>query len=233
MMSDNLPAAARAAEIDGFLERLKNPAPHPSHTSARLVIALDATASREATWDLACRIQGEMFEATAAFGSLEIQLVYYRGFDECRTSRWVTTASELHQLMRGVHCAAGITQIGRILDHTIRETQAHKVGALVFVGDAMEEQPDRLCHLAGELGRLGTPVFVFHEGHDPAAATTFRQIASLSNGAYLPFDLASIAALKTLLGAVAVYATAGIKALEDYGRKQGGDVLRLTAQLRS
>ena len=56
----------------------------------RLIFALDATASREPTWDRACRIQGEMFEATAALGGLEIQLVFYRGFSECKASRWMT-----------------------------------------------------------------------------------------------------------------------------------------------
>jgi len=35
-------------------------------------------------WDQACRLQGEMFEATTAMGGLDVQLVFYRGFDECR-----------------------------------------------------------------------------------------------------------------------------------------------------
>jgi len=39
-----------------------------------------------------------------------------------------------------------------------------RVHALIFVGDAMEENVDRLCKLAGELGLLGTPIFIFHEG---------------------------------------------------------------------
>ena len=32
--------------------------------------------------------------------------------------------------------------------------------ALVFVGDALEENPDKLSHDAGELGRLGVPAFM-------------------------------------------------------------------------
>jgi hypothetical protein len=230
-MTDNLPTARRSAEIDQFLERVKSPTPQTS-PGGRLIIGIDTTASREATWDAACRIQGEMFESTAGIGGLDIQLVFYRGYNECKSSRWVTTAAELHQLMQSVRCQGGHTQIGRILDHAIRESQAHKIGALVFVGDAMEEPADKLCHLAGELGRLGTPAIILHEGHDPAAAATLWQIAALSGGAYLGFDLAAIGVLKQLLGAVAVYATGGREALEAYAVKKGGEILHLTHQLR-
>jgi hypothetical protein len=231
-MTDSLPTTRSAAEIEQFLERLKTPEPLSSIGTGRLIFALDATASREAAWDQACQIQGELFEATAGIGGLEIQLVYYRGFNECRASRWVTTAGELHQLMRSVSCISGHTQIGRVLDHTIRETQGHKVDALVFCGDAMEEKVDQLCQSAGELGQLGTPIFTFHEGRDPTAAATFKQIASLSHGAYVAFDSTSADRLKVLLAAVAVYATGGHQALESYAAKQGGEVLRLTSQLR-
>jgi hypothetical protein len=230
-----LPTPRSGAEIDQFLEQLKSPAPRPSIATARLIFALDATASREGTWDQACKLQGEMFEATTGLAGpgLEIQLVYYRGFNECKASRWVATASELHQLMRSMSCVGGHTQLVKILDHTVRETQTHKVGALIFVGDCMEEKVDDLCRLAGELGQLGVPVFMFHEGHEPTAASAFKQIASLSGGAYVPFDLTSAERLKILLGAVAVYATGGYEALESYAAKQGGEVLRLTSQLRS
>jgi hypothetical protein len=234
-MSDDgktLPSEHHSAEVAEFLDKLKA-APSPSGGGrGRLIFALDATASREPTWDHACRIQGEMFEATAALGGLEIQLVFYRGFAECKASRWVTAAAELHRIMSRVHCVGGETQIERVLSHAIGETGKRRVNALVFVGDAMEENVDRLCRLAGELGLLGVPIFVFLEGRDPKAAAAFRQIANLSGGAYLSFDLASAARLRELLAAVAVYAAGGYRALADYGREKGGEVLRLTQQLK-
>src|SRR4051794_31621514 len=141
----------------------------------RLIFALDATASRKPPWDHACRIQGEMFEATVALGGLNLQLVYYRGFNECKASRWLTTAADLHRVMRSVSCVGGETQIGRVLEHAIREAEKTPVGALVFIGDAMEEKPSRLCRLADRLGSLNVPIFVFHEGHDPEAEDTFRR----------------------------------------------------------
>jgi hypothetical protein len=227
-----LPDASRSAEVDAFLRELQRAPPPRPGGRGRLIFALDATASREPTWDRACRIQGEMFEATAALGGLDVKLVYYRGFNECKASRWLTSAAELHRVMRAVSCIGGETQIERVLGYALSETGNQRVNALVFVGDAMEENVDRLCRLAGELGLNGVPIFLFHEGADPVAGRAFQQMAKLSRGAYLRFDLASAGRLKELLAAVAVYAAGGYRALAAYGERKGGEVLRLTAQLR-
>jgi hypothetical protein len=227
-----LPDASRSAEVDAFLRELQRAPPPRPGGRGRLIFALDATASREPTWDRACRIQGEMFEATAALGGLDVKLVYYRGFNECKASRWLASAAELHRVMRAVSCIGGETQIERVLGYALSETGNQRVNALVFVGDAMEENVDRLCRLAGELGLNGVPIFLFHEGADPVAGRAFQQMAKLSRGAYLRFDLASAGRLKELLAAVAVYAAGGYRALAAYGERKGGEVLRLTAQLR-
>jgi len=229
---DHLPAASPSADVDAFLADLNRaPAVRPEGGRGRLIFALDATASREPAWDRACRIQGEMFEATTALGGLDIKLMFYRGFGECKASRWFETSADLHRAMRAVSCIGGETQIERVLSHAIAESKKRRVHALVFVGDAMEENADRLCKLAGELGLLGTPVFLFHEGGDPVAGVAFKNIAKLSRGAYLSFDAASAGRLKDLLAAVAVYAAGGYRALADYSAKKGGDVPLLTAQL--
>ena len=231
---DQLPAKSQSAEIDAFLRDLQRaPAVRAGGGRGRLIFALDATASREPTWDRACRIQGEMFEATAALGGLDVKLVYYRGFDECKASRWMTNAADLHRAMCAVSCLGGETQIERVLAHAVAENDKQRVNALVFVGDAMEENVDRLCQLSGELGLKGVPIFLFHEGGDPIAAKAFQQMAKLSRGAYLRFDLASADRLRDLLGAVAVYAAGGYRALTAYSKRKGGEVLRLTSQLRS
>jgi hypothetical protein len=228
----HLPAAGKAAEVEAFLGKLKAmKAAKPASGRGRLIFALDATASREATWDRACKLQGEMFEATSAIGGLDVQLVFYRGFTQCKASRWLASASELHGVMRGVSCVGGTTQIARVLVHARNEASAHKVNALVFVGDAMEENVDELCRLAGELGLCGVPVFVFHEGGDEIAGRAFRQIAKLSGGAYCPFDAASARQLRELLGAVAAYAAGGRSALLDYGRRKGGAALLLSGNI--
>lgn len=220
---------ASRAQVDAFLRQVAAmPQARPASGQGRLVFALDATASRQPTWDRACRLQGEMFEATTALGGLAIQLVFYRGFGECKASRWVTEAAELHRVMGRVSCVGGQTQIERVLAHAIAETKRRTVNAVVFVGDAMEENIDRLCHLAGELALLSVPIFVFHEGGDPLAGRAFREVARLSGGVYCPFDAGSAQQLKELLGAVAAYAAGGRKALADYSARAGGAALLLT-----
>jgi hypothetical protein len=224
-------AGTRSGDIAAFLDQLKSKQRPPAECG-RLIFALDATASRELTWDRACRIQSEMFEATAGIGGLSTQLVYYRGFNECKASRWLSTAADMHRVMRSVTCVGGETQIQRVLEHAIHETQKQKLGAVIFVGDAMEEHVDRLCRLAAELGALKTPIFVFHEGHDPFARSALQRLAQLSHGAYLPFDLASIDRLKELLAAIAVYVTSGYAALKSYSETHGNTVLQLTDQMQ-
>src|SRR5690349_8271430 len=205
---DKLPArTSTTAEVDAFLRKVASaPPPSAARTGrrGRLIFAMDATASRQPTWDRACRIQAEMFQATDALGGLSIQLVFYRGFRECLASPWMDKSADLSRRMTGVSCLGGQTQIARVLAHALKETRREKVNALVFVGDAMEEDVDLLCHRAGELGLLGTPAFVFHEGNDPVAGKAFEQIARLSGGAACPFDGSSAQQLRDLLGAVAV-----------------------------
>jgi hypothetical protein len=224
--------AAQAA-VEAFLERLAaTPAARPAPgRRGRLMFALDATASRQPTWDQACHIQAEMFKETAALGGLDIQLAFYRGYGEFKASRWLSRADELLKHMSAVSCLGGKTQIRRILRTAIAETRRKKIDAVVFVGDCMEEDADALCHQAGELGLLGVPLFIFHEGNDARAAAAFRQIAHLTGGAYCPFDSGSARQLRELLGAVAVYAAGGRPALEDYSGRTGGATLLLARQI--
>jgi hypothetical protein len=220
-----LPQRSSRAEVDSFLGRLKTA---PAAAGGRLLFAMDATASREPTWDKACRIQGEMFLAAEKVGRLAVQLCWYRGFDEFRAEPWVTDARDLLARMSAVACRGGQTQIVRVLQHAAAETRRERVAALVFVGDCMEEDIDRLCHVAGELGMLGVPAFLFHEGGDPVARRAFEEVARLTRGACCPFDANSADQLRDLLAAVAAYAAGGRRALEDFGRRRGGAALLLT-----
>ncbi len=228
-----LPSASSSARIDAFLRKVAQARViHTPGERGRLIFAMDATASREPTWDRACHIQAEMFKETAALGGLEIQLVYYRGFGECKASPWVANSKDLLRRMTGVRCLTGSTQIAKVLKHAIKETKRKKVGVMVFVGDCVEEDVDKLGHLAGELGLLGVPCFMFHEGLNPVARMAFQQIARLSGGAFCPFDANSAQQLRDLLSAVAVYAAGGRKALVDYGDRKGGLALQLTHQVK-
>lgn len=233
---EHLPSkpTSEPSEVDAFLNKVR--AIKPAHPGGggrgRLVFALDATASRQPTWDRAMHTQADMFKETQALGGLDIQLVFYRGYGECKASRWYSQADHLLRAMTGVTCLAGRTQIAKVLKHARAESQKKKVNALVFVGDAMEEDPDELGHLAGELGLLGVPCFLFHEGGDPLVRNVFEQIAKLSGGACCAFDANAPQQLRDLLSAVAVYAAGGHKALSDFSARRGGVTKLLTSQVR-
>ncbi len=229
---ERLPAKSSGDQVAAFLNQVaKAPVAKKAGERGRLIIALDATASRQPTWGRASHIQAEMFEETASLGGLEIQLCFYRGYGEFSHSPWYTRSEQLLMRMRSVFCIGGLTQIRKVLKHTIRESRRQKPHALVFVGDCVEEDVDQLCQLAGELGVRGVPAFVFHEGNDPRAAFAFTQIAQLSGGACCPFDADSPHQLLELLKAVAVYAAGGRRALADYSKGKTGPVLQLTHQI--
>ncbi|MEM8853050.1 MAG: VWA domain-containing protein [Pseudomonadota bacterium] len=231
-MRDHAPTEASSkGAIDAFLARAKAMAPATDGRRGRLMFALDATMSRQPTWDRACAIQAEMFDEAGAVGGLDIQLVYFRGFGECRASKWVSDASRLGDLMTRIDCRGGLTQINKVLRRAIDETRKTPVQAVVYVGDAMEEDVDRLCDKAGELGLLKVPLFLFQERHDPAAASAFKEMARLSGGAHLTFDNSAGGELSRLLRAVAVYAAGGRRALEDRSRAGDGGARLLLEKL--
>jgi len=163
-------------------------------------------------------IQSSMFDAVGRAGGLSVQLVYFRGLDECRASKWVINAAALRHLMLSIKCRGGHTQITKILNHAYRETTEEKVSALVFIGDAIEENIDSLCQKAGELGLKGVRCFFFQEGHDVTAENGFREMARLTGGAYFQLGPDSAKELAELLSAVAIYAKGGLKALSSSDR---------------
>jgi hypothetical protein len=225
-------AVSSQNEIDRFLQQVATAKPASTGgRRGRLVFAMDATASRQPSWDQAQHLQAEMFDATADLGGLDVQLIYYRGFRECRASHFVSDARTLRDRMLKVQCMGGLTQVGRVLGHVLKTTRKEPVQAVVFVGDAFEEDIDAVCDTAGQLGALGVPVFIFQEGHDPLATRAFSQIARLTGGAHCRFSMASAEELKRLLGAVAVYAAGGYKALTGYGERHGQAVRQLTNQM--
>jgi hypothetical protein len=219
--------------VSDFLEKVRGlPPVAKSGDRGKLIFAMDATMSRQPSWDRALSIQSEMFAETARIGGLDVQLVYFRGFNECRASKWVSNPTALAKLMTTVDCRGGNTQIGRALAHIKKEMRATKVNAVIYVGDAMEENIDVLCQAAGEIGLQGTPIFAFQEGNDGNAARAFQEMAKLSHGAYFKLNESSAHMLRELLSAVAVYAAGGRAALENHAKSKGGNSTLLLRQLK-
>jgi len=217
-MSENLPTKL-SSRTAAFLERVR------VSSRGRLAFIIDATQSRERTWDMAAQLQVQMFEEATKFGSLEVQLIYYRGSYECSPSAWTSDGHTLARMMDKVRCETGYTKIGKALAHVRKEHAQQKIDAVALVGDAMEEVHDELC---GAAGTLGVPLFIFQEGDHPDASRTFAEMARLSHGAHCVFNAGAARQLADLLRAVAAYATGGVKALQnlssDSARKLLGQI---------
>lgn len=178
----------------------------------RLIFALDATGSRRPLWDKAMHWQQAMFAETADLGGIAVQLCYFHGLNRFVSSTWHEDADLLLAEMSRVKCRTGLTQLERLLQHALVEAK-QGLRALVYIGDAVEEDPEALLELGARLSARDTRLFLFQEGGDPRARQTFQRLAAVSRGAYSRFDQGSGALLRDLLGAAAVYAAGGKAAL--------------------
>ncbi|MET3925164.1 VWA domain-containing protein [Devosia sp. 2618] len=225
----NVPQQGKVSgDVAAFVKKVGTMARPNAAQDGRLLFAMDATMSRQPTWDLACSLQAEMFRAIPKDSALQVQLLYFRGFGECRASKWVVDAAGLAKLMSGIDCRGGNTQISKVFAHARTEHAKRRINAVVYVGDAIEENVDNLSEKAGQLGLLGCPMFVFQEGHDVRVEGAFREFARLTKGAYARFDTSAPQELAALLKAVAAYASGG----RDLMKLQGsGQANALLAQL--
>src|SRR5260221_10645939 len=78
--------SSASEDIAAFVAKARAMSPHAPGARGRLVFALDATMSRQPTWDMACALQADMFREAASLGSLDLPLVYYPGLSEWRAS---------------------------------------------------------------------------------------------------------------------------------------------------
>jgi hypothetical protein len=192
--------------VAAFLERVQT-----SHRG-RIAFVIDATASRERTWDNAAQLQSEMFNEAAKLGGLEMQVTYFRGLDEVKSSSWASDARDLQHFMGRIRCETGRTKYARAFAHVRQEHRRQAINAVIAVGDMLEEEPRALYDA---VGGLGVPCFCFQEGNDVDLRRAFQELARLTNGAYHAFDSGSIAQLRELLRAVAAFAVGGLTALAD------------------
>jgi hypothetical protein len=228
MPPSTIPSVIPNSRLEKFFARVK------ATTRGRIILAIDATASREPCWDAAAQLTAQMFDAVAAIGGLDVQLVYYRGADECAASPWTNDARKLVKLMSSVMCRSGHTQIGKVLTHAAKEHRQHSVNAVIFIGDACEESPEALRGKLADLmpasrdrDRGMPPVFVFQEGDDARAAAIFAELARITGGAVASFDANAAQRLADLLKAAATFAAGGMAALALAAQKSEAATLLL------
>jgi hypothetical protein len=224
-------APVQATWWQSELPVLKELQPQQAHAAGgRLVFAMDATGSRSASWSQALVAQTAMFEAVATHGGLSVQLVHFGG-NGFNASKWVRDARQLSDIMHGVSCVCGGTQIGNVLEHVVGETRKNPVAALVYVGDAQEERLSTLSALASRLSGLGVRGFFVQDGSEPSVEEDFRRLATTMKGAYAHLGPNAAADLKSFLSAVAVYASGGTSALTALAARDSG-AQKLLLQMR-
>ena len=201
------PGGVSIAAVRQQMERQKYEARH----TPRMIFAMDATGSREPSWEMAGKLHREM---GAALRSLTLQLIFFGG-TKCKASGWVVGGQRLAELMAKVRCATGYTQIGRVLRHVLGESREHTIRALVYVGDCCEESGEELFALGEQLKRRKIPIFVFHEGTDSVAEAIFRRLAQIADGIYAAFDTGSAEQLRKLLAGAADYAAGRYRSIGD------------------
>jgi hypothetical protein len=202
-MTTNLPAS-HAKQVAAFLEKVRT-------VRGRIAFIIDATASREPTWDAASQLQAEMFGEAAKLGGLEMQ-IYFRGTNEVGASNWTSDGRELQHFMGRIRCEGGYTKYARAFARVRQEHQRQAINAVIVIGDQLEELP---ASLYDDVAGLGVPFFCFQEGQDPNLRAALQEVARLTKGAFCTFDTGSVAQLRELLRAVATFAVGGLTALAD------------------
>jgi hypothetical protein len=211
------PAGAAGNRMAVALSRLEHSKQGGGMRPGRLIFGLDLTASREATLDNARIATAAIFAAIKTIGSVAVKLIYFRGTDECRASRWHDDPRVLSEFMRRLSCESGETQIARVLRLALGETE--KVSGVVYVGDHCEDDVGELQRLARTLGERSMPLFVFHECADNnerslKAKRVFKRMAEASGGVYSELKPNSGAALREMLSSVAAFSSAGIEGVK-------------------
>ena len=176
----------------------------------RIGFLIDATASREHTWEQAQTIQAKMFHSASGLTALKLRLVYFGG-NRITKHGWNDNERGVAAHMAAVRCSAGLTQIIEGLEAFIDEKPENRAGAIILIGDCFEEDSAIAAKTAALLKAKNIKVFSFIEGEDWTAHSVFKNLATITGGKFAKFgdDLP----LDDLCEGVALMTYGGEKAL--------------------
>jgi hypothetical protein len=176
-----------------------------SKPAARLVFAVDATASRSAAWETAKGLTDTLIEALP--GQLEVSLAVHGGGRVHTFTEFTAHARKLRKIAAGIRCEVGGTRLLDILGHVL---ECEGVRVVVYIGDTFEECPDDARRLADALGARGIRIIILHDvAGEYGGGHVFGDMARRTGGAVIPFDHSAVLRLRELLAAVAVLAVGG------------------------
>lgn len=169
----------KSGAIGRALERLA--AKQAQARTVRIGLIVDATGSRQASWEDAQRVQGRMLESLGRTGRVLLRLIYFGG-GELTACAWSSDHAALSAHMAAVRCRKGHTQILDGLRRFLREGE--EAESIILVGDAFEEDAGSAELLAALLRDSGAKIFAFLEGDDAHAARIFRKLAEATGGRF-------------------------------------------------
>jgi hypothetical protein len=190
----------------------------------RLVLAVDATGSREPAWETAKQVTDTLFLALP--GQLDVALAVHGGSLMHTFTEFVADPAILRDRAASVRCRGGQTRLLDILDR-VRAEEGVKV--VVYIGDVFEESLHAGLAAADALKLRGTRLIVLHDTATGGQehADVFAQLAGRTGGCVLPFDAAAIDRLREMLEAIAVLAVGGVRLLESKAKAMPGARLLL------
>jgi hypothetical protein len=176
----------------------------------RIGFLVDATASRENTWEQAQTIQAKMFRSASGLRALKLRLVYFGG-NRLTKLNWNDNARNIAAHMAEVRCHSGLTQIIPGLQAFIDEKPENRADAIILIGDCFEEDAATAAKTAALLKAKGIKVFSFIEGEDWTAHSVFKTLATVTGGKFAKFG--NELPLDDLCEGVALMTSGGEKAL--------------------
>ena len=205
----------------------------PSAGRGRLVFALDATMSRQPTWDLACRLQGEMFTRDGADRRARRPArLFSRPRRVQGVEMGVRCGSRLGALMTRIDCRGGNTQIGTGPRPCHRgDAPRAASGAWSSSATRWRRTIDGCAPRRASSLSLGVPVFVFQEGRDPSPNGRSARSRESAAAPGARFDAVVRTELAALLRAVAAYAAGGRRRPRGAVRPRRGGARLLLQQM--
>ncbi len=210
----------KMSALDRALARID--ARNRAKTPVRVGFLVDATGSRDESWEQAQTIQAGMFKKVAGLRSLSLRLVHFGG-NEMADHGWQTDTRALAAQMAQVRCVTGLTQILPGLEKFLEFSEGERTHAIILVGDYFEENIEEAKQVALALKGAGIKVFAFLEGDDWTAEAVFGRLANVTGGAFTKFgaDLP----LADLCKGVALLSAGGEKALKRLENKRARHLL--------
>ena len=172
-----------------------------------ICFVIDATGSRQASWQQAQRTQAEMFDAVKTAGNLKLSIVCHRG-GSVKDLGSFASPDDAKRRMAEVSCESGNT---RIVD-SLQSALGKKPSTIIMVGDCFEESFTDLQKVCTQLAAQKIRVYAFVEGNESSGQRAYKMAADMTDGIFQPFG--SGLDLSDLCVAAAVFDVGGQQAFD-------------------